>query len=735
MKHLTNTIFIIHLFFSSIIFAVTPEIQQAIEMWENGKESEAFPIFLKYKDGNDADALAYLGRSYMNGKGVEKNTSLAYEYFSKAAAQGQPYGLNGVGVCYRNGYGVKQDLQKAEKYFLQAAQVNCPLAEFNLGILYQGIVKAEEGTPTLPDIGNGKKAMEHFRASYDAGNLKPQCAEHIGLIMLNGETPWEAIRWLQEAADGNQIASIMELASIYENGRLGEINHNYAIDYAEKLGKLMKDFDWIYGDICYRTGIEYLFRKQRREAMLFLQMAADAGHGDAQYQLALNHPDDRVCSKYAVMAARNGNRLLFVRAGTYLAQQKQFDEAMKFYLEAVKDGNLQAMCEIAIMHRVGEGVPVDYEKAMEWYAKAAAQYYPRALRELGVKYQIKHSEDPKKEFYKDIPPNLSKAYAFMAMAVFMGGDDSALEYLPTLPFFHELQRIVPADSDMELAKGLISICFGKEEADLDSGIKLLEASVSHGNVDAMNMLGHLFFIDGPRRNLQKSAEYFKKAAAKGNDYASEQLCGFFFAPILGEKEFSEYLVAQADKGYEVALYNLADSYMKQGDLQKALELHLKNAKKGNDHSITQLYLLSASSKSQLLNDAELGKLLDQAVKRHDSVAEYMEAGLMEHNLRESATLFMRSILDGAALPGAWHELGELYLQGKGVRRDPEFAVELFENAIRAGYWEACITLGDIMSKGEYGIPKDIEHAKELFKIGAEHGVEDCKERLDKIQTK
>ena len=704
-------------------------------MWENGKQSEAFPILLKYKDTNDADTLAYLGRSYMNGKGVEKDTSLAFEYFSKAAEQGQPYGLNGVGVCYRNGYGVKQDLQKAEKYFLQSAQANCPLAEFNLGILYQGVVKVSEGTPTIPDIGNVKKAMEHFRASYDAGNMKPQCAERIGLIMLKGETPWEAIKWLQEAADGNQIASIMELVSIYENGRLGEINHNYAIDYAEKLGKIMNGYDRLYADICYRTGIEYLFRKQRREAMLFLQMAADAGHGDARYQLALNHPDDRVCSKYAVMAARNGNRQVLVQAGTYLAQQKQFEEAMKLYLEAVKDGDLQAMCEIAIMHRVGEGVPVDYEKAMEWYAKAAAQYYPRALRELGVKYQIKYNEDSRKEFYKDIPPNLSKAYAFMAMAVFMGGDDSALEYLPTLPFFHELQRIVPADSDMELAKGLISICYGKGETDRDEGIKLLEASVAHGNVDAMNMLGHLYFIDGPLRNLQKSAQYYKMAAAKGNDYAAKQLCGSFFGPILREKEYIEYLEAQVEKGYGVALYNLAEFYTKKGDLQKALELHLKNARNGDDHSITQLFLHLLSSQDQSLDGKEIDKLLDLAVQRHDSAAEYIKSEFSGDDFRESAILLMRSILDGADIPLAWHALGELYLQGKGVRREPEFAVELFENAIRTGYWEACITLGDIMSTGDYSIPKNIEHAKELYKIGAEHGVEECKERLEKIQTK
>ena len=40
----------------------SPEVQQAIAMWENGNSAAAFQILLKYKDSDDSDALAYLGR-------------------------------------------------------------------------------------------------------------------------------------------------------------------------------------------------------------------------------------------------------------------------------------------------------------------------------------------------------------------------------------------------------------------------------------------------------------------------------------------------------------------------------------------------------------------------------------------------------------------------------------------------------------------------------------------------
>ncbi len=738
MKHTSTSIFFILLSLTSLLSAMTPEIQQAIALWENGKEVDAFPILLRYKDSDDADALAYLGRSYMNGRGVDKDTSLAFGYFGKAAAKNHPYGLNGMGVCYEYGLGVKQDLQKAEQYLKQAAQANCPLSEFNLGLLYSGRLKVAEGAPPIPDFGNGKKAMEHFRASYDAGNMKPQSAEHIGFLLLDGETPQEAIKWFQEAAENNQILSLFELAERYENGKLVPMNRNHAIDYAEKLGRIMGNYK-VYTGICYRMGIEYLFLNQLHEAMQVLQKAADAGHVDAQYQLAMFHPDNSIRGKYALMAARNGNRQMLVRAGAYLAQQKQFDEAMRLYLEAVKDGSLEAMCEIAIMHRLGEGVPVNYEKAMEWYEKAAAQYYPRALRELGLKYMIKDKNDPvmtqiikyeidsSNDFYTSPPFNHSKGCAYIAMALFLG-DKGASDNL----FTYSLSNL---DNEMELAVGILEGYYGRRE----KGSQLLMKSASHGNVDAMNMLGHLYsHSDTSLRDVGTSAKYFQMAAAKGNDHAEKQLCSNEFSATLDEELSLKFLKTQAAKGYGVALYNLAEFYRDKGDMKKTMELHLQNARNGNDRSITQLYLytISSFSSEKLPCDAkELEQLLDKAVVRHDSVAELIRSDFTGGNFRESAILLMRSIIDGAKMPVAFERLGQLFLQGNGVPCKTDLAVVLFNEAVKAGYWETCTVLGDILSTGKYSIPKNIEQARIFFKIGAEHGVEACKQRLEKLSTK
>src|ERR1039457_6341986 len=54
----------------------------------------------------NADAQAYLGYCYFNGKGVPKNVGEAVKWFRKAAEQGNAYAQYNLGVCYSDNDGV-----------------------------------------------------------------------------------------------------------------------------------------------------------------------------------------------------------------------------------------------------------------------------------------------------------------------------------------------------------------------------------------------------------------------------------------------------------------------------------------------------------------------------------------------------------------------------------------------------------------------------------------------------
>jgi hypothetical protein len=86
---------------------------------------------------NNCTAQYNLGNIYMEGKYVDRNYTIAYDYFSKAVEQNHAIAQNNLGYLYYNGLGVKQDYDKAFLYYCKAAEQNLTCAEYNLGIMYE----------------------------------------------------------------------------------------------------------------------------------------------------------------------------------------------------------------------------------------------------------------------------------------------------------------------------------------------------------------------------------------------------------------------------------------------------------------------------------------------------------------------------------------------------------------------------------------------------------------------
>ena len=83
---------------------------------------------------------AEVGRHYLHGEGVAKNTDEARKWFLKAAALNDAEAQYRLGLMYEVGLGVKQDYAEAMKWYLIAAKGNHGLAQGALGrILYLGL--------------------------------------------------------------------------------------------------------------------------------------------------------------------------------------------------------------------------------------------------------------------------------------------------------------------------------------------------------------------------------------------------------------------------------------------------------------------------------------------------------------------------------------------------------------------------------------------------------------------
>jgi len=68
-----------------------------------------------------APAQNELGRCYYTGKGVEKNYTEAFRWFSRAAEQGNDAAEYNLGCCYYYGKGVEQNYNYAYSWLQKAA--------------------------------------------------------------------------------------------------------------------------------------------------------------------------------------------------------------------------------------------------------------------------------------------------------------------------------------------------------------------------------------------------------------------------------------------------------------------------------------------------------------------------------------------------------------------------------------------------------------------------------------
>ena len=117
-----------------------------------------------------------------------------FEYYLKAAEQGDVKAQYKVAVYYDEGKGVAQDLEKAEVWYTKAAEQGHASAQYNLGNSYyhgEG-VKRDETT-----------AVSWYRKAADQGHAKAQFMMGVcydkGLGVVNDEV--EAVCWYRKAAE------------------------------------------------------------------------------------------------------------------------------------------------------------------------------------------------------------------------------------------------------------------------------------------------------------------------------------------------------------------------------------------------------------------------------------------------------------------------------------------------------------------------------------------------------
>lgn len=89
------------------------------------------------------------------------------------------------------------------------------------------------------------------------------------------------------------------------------------------------------------------------------------------------------------------------QTGLSAYEKGDYGVALKIWQPLAKLGDVQAQNKLGIMHDLGLGVPLNNEKAMKWFGRAAEMGFAEAKRRLALKYKFKaewyqHDDDASK---------------------------------------------------------------------------------------------------------------------------------------------------------------------------------------------------------------------------------------------------------------------------------------------------------------------------------------------------
>ncbi len=119
------------------------------ECYEEGDYDKALEYFTKAAELGDAAAQYYLGRMYMEGKGVEKDNEKAVYHLEKAAIGGHPYARHNLAFIETED-DKDENTERAVKHLIIAANLGHECTMKQLLTLYkEGVVTKEEYGATL----------------------------------------------------------------------------------------------------------------------------------------------------------------------------------------------------------------------------------------------------------------------------------------------------------------------------------------------------------------------------------------------------------------------------------------------------------------------------------------------------------------------------------------------------------------------------------------------------------
>ena len=357
------------------------------------------------------------------GQYTQKNISVAYKYFEKAAKQNHPASCYILGDANYFGIdGFKQDSIKALNWYKKSADNGYVLGQIATGDLYftakdtKNAIKYWEMANDNPNI---------FKLTEDDMSILAQSAYNVGWFYYNGEgiekNESKGIDYFKKAAECGHSYSAYYLGLLYREGTdLTPQSDEMACAYIEQSALLgYPEGEGLYGDYCqFGIGME----RDSLQSIKWYKKAYQDGYTQTAYPLAWHYANteekdsiiawgtkpeccDSVDIQYSVGAAfynkedYDNAEIWWKKAasqelpeafwGLYaICEIIKNDSVAGFeYLKQAADlGYPDALCDMGYNYLNGYMVNKDVEKARDYFRKASEKGNSLAFNNLGISY-------------------------------------------------------------------------------------------------------------------------------------------------------------------------------------------------------------------------------------------------------------------------------------------------------------------------------------------------------------
>lgn len=299
---------------------------------------------------------------------------------------------------------------------------------------------------------------------------------------------------------------------------------------------------------------------------------------------------------------------------------RDYEKALDWYKKAASKGNPSAYFRIGRFHEMGFAVEQSYENAREWYLSSAVNDYIPAIRKLIDLY----SDDEEEQFRwieKGMAAGDSYSTYRYGLIVERSDRDRALK------FFGEAAETDDIDGSALIAilslGGRLNI-YTEEES-----LRLIEKSAGKGNARSSTFLGWLYeFGDLKDRDISLAFVLYEDAARWNNQLAIYNLSRFYGESIAVEGDpgrANELFNQLSIEIYSESYYDLLDYALIANKIDQLKILYRFKASQGDSDAMYQLGMLYpredafhwfwlAAQEGHLLSMVRLSKAYDDPVQ-------------------------------------------------------------------------------------------------------------------------